>query len=1043
MRNWIEGVVKYRLWVLLAVIVVTGGLASQIGKLRVEIDPNRFLPQSHPYVITSNRVEEIFGQRSVLVIGITPLAGDVYDPKILGKVERITRKLREDPGVLKNTILSFAARKAKSITGSDEGMEIRPLMDKVPASPAAMERLKRSVLSNPAYNNAIVSADGRSIAVIADFKDDPKGFRAIMERVYPIVEPERDGEVRIALGGLPVLLSQIEIYSERMGFFLPIAMLVVGLVLWLSFRSVQGLFLPLMTGILAVLWSLGIMSGFGVPLDVFNATTPILILAVASGHAVQILKRYYEEYERLGASSDDQKSANRQAVVESLTRIGPVMLVAGIVAAASFSSLVVFEISSVRTFGIFAACGILSSLALELSLIPAVRSMMRPPRRVRALAEHGRVANLMAHAADAIFSKAKIIAVTASIIAVVALVGASRVVFEDSFRQSFSSSIPIMQDDSHLNDRFGGTNPLYVMVEGKTPGRMQDPEVLRAIDGLQRTLEKEAFIGKTISIVDFIRRMNKAMHADDAAYDSIPAERDLVAQYLFLYSNGGDPGDFDTYVDYDYKHANVWAFLKEHDTGKLNSLVARMESYAKANFPSDVTVSFGGSVAQGTAIRDIIIRSKLLNMLQLAGVIFVLTALVFRSLVAGLLVLVPLAATVLFNFGVMGWGHIPFNIANSITAAMAVGIGADYVIYFLFRLREEHSRGVDFETAMRRTFQTAGSAIFFVAAATAAGYSVLLFSQGFWTHIWMGILISTAMITSALAALTLVPLLLTWSRPLFVRTPALAVPAASKAIWIALALSVGSLAMDETDAQTISAEDIMKKNYSVDKVVGSHSRVLMSLRNKQGQERVRDSITITKLQGNSLDNQRLVRFTAPTDVKGTAILLVEHSRADDDMWIYLPGLRKVRRLVASNKKDSFAGTDFSYGDVIGHSVEDWRHKLIGEEEVAGEACYVVESVPAQESVKDNSGYSKRRSWISKSRLTLQKLETWDTEGQLLKQAEYTDFRQVDKAGKWIAMRIRARNVQTGHQTEIVFSDYRTDAQVPDATFSARSLESGS
>src|ERR1700682_128065 len=108
MRNWIEGVVKYRLWVLLAVIVVTGGLASQIGKLRVEIDPNRFLPQSHPYVITSNRVEEIFGQRSVLVIGITPLAGDVYDPKILGKVERITRKLREDPGVLKNTILSFA-----------------------------------------------------------------------------------------------------------------------------------------------------------------------------------------------------------------------------------------------------------------------------------------------------------------------------------------------------------------------------------------------------------------------------------------------------------------------------------------------------------------------------------------------------------------------------------------------------------------------------------------------------------------------------------------------------------------------------------------------------------------------------------------------------------------------------------------------------------------------------------------------------------------------------------------------------------------------
>jgi hypothetical protein len=161
------------------------------------------------------------------------------------------------------------------------------------------------------------------------------------------------------------------------------------------------------------------------------------------------------------------------------------------------------------------------------------------------------------------------------------------------------------------------------------------------------------------------------------------------------------------------------------------------------------------------------------------------------------------------------------------------------------------------------------------------------------------------------------------------------------------------------------------------------------------------------------------------------------------MWIYLPGLKKVRRLVASNKKDSFAGTDFSYGDVIGHTVEDWRHKLVGEEDVLGEACYIVESVPARDSVRENTGYSRRRSWVSKERFTLVKLEAWDAEGALLKQAEYADFHQVDKSnGKWIPMLIRATNAQTEHRTEIVFSDYRVDSNVSKDVFSTRSLEYG-
>lgn len=1042
MRSWIETIVKFRVAVLVAVLLATAALASQIGKLRIEIDPNRFLPQSHPYVVTTNRVEEVFGSRYVLVIGLTPATGDAFDPVLLAKVDRISRKLREDPGVVKSSILSFAAHKAKSIRGTDEGMEVRPLMDQIPSKPEDMLRLKAAIEGNPAYQNAVISKDSRSVAIIADFKEDPKGFSAIMERVRPVIDAERDAGVTIALGGLPVLLSQLEQYSGRMGLFLPLAMLLVGFVLWLSFRSVQGLILPLVTGLIAVMWSLGTMSAVGVPLDVFNATTPILIMAVAAGHAVQILKRYQEAYDSCISSGLESRQANRQAVVDSLTRIAPVMLTAGIVAAVSFLSLLWFEISSIRTFGVFAACGIVSALVLELTLIPALRSMLRPARAAAARPP-GRVSRWMTTLAATILGGGRVIVVATAVLAVVAAIGATRVNTDDSFKQAFSPSVPAMIDDASLNQKFGGTNTLYVMIEAQKAGRIQDPDVLRAIDGLQRQLGQEPAIGKTISIVDFIRRMNKAMHGDDPAFDKIPADHELVAQYLFLYANGGDPSDFDTYVDYDYQRASIWGFLKEHDTGKLTRIVDEAKAYAAKSFPKDVTVSFGGSVAQGTAIREIIVRAKLLNMLQLAGVVFLLAALVFRSVMAGVLVLIPLACTVLFNFGLLGWTGIPFNIANSITFAMAVGIGADYVIYFLFRLREEESGGSDLAGAITRTLQTAGTATFFVALAIAAGYSVLVFSVGFWNHITMGILISSAMIVSAAAALTLVPLLISRLQPTFLRRSAIGLRAAgpgAAAMLVAAVVALGSVPQAApAQAQALSATEIMQKNRVVDKVPGSRSKQTMTLKNRQGQERRRESASVTRLQGNGLDNQRLTRFQAPADVSGTSILLVEHAAAEDDMWIYLPALKKVRRLVASNKKDSFAGTDFSYGDVIGYAVEAWKHQLVGEESAGSEPCYVIESTPATDGVRDSTGYSRRKSWISKARFTTVKFEAWDAEGQLLKRAEFAQFKEVAK-DRWIAMSLKATNLQSGHQTEIAFADYVVDESVAADRFTTRALE---
>jgi outer membrane lipoprotein-sorting protein len=186
----------------------------------------------------------------------------------------------------------------------------------------------------------------------------------------------------------------------------------------------------------------------------------------------------------------------------------------------------------------------------------------------------------------------------------------------------------------------------------------------------------------------------------------------------------------------------------------------------------------------------------------------------------------------------------------------------------------------------------------------------------------------------------------------------------------------------------------------------------------------------------------MVRFLSPADVKGTATLTMEHTGKEDDLWIYLPALEKVRRLVASNKKDAFVGTDFSYGDIIGHKVDDWTHELTGEEVVDGHPCYVVTSVPRSDSVRSDTGYGKRVQWIRKDNFVGIKGEFFDETGKPLKTYTAHDVQLVDKAdGKWQAMHAEMANLKTGHRTVIRVADFKTNQGVKDDVFTTRTLQS--
>src|SRR5262249_42326900 len=206
----------------------------------------------------------------------------------------------------------------------------------------------------------------------------------------------------------------------------------------------------------------------------------------------------------------------------------------GIAAAIAFLSLYVFEIRAVRTFGVFSAVGILSALILELTFIPALRSLLRPPgereqRRESAVTAWDRVTGAIADIVTG--PRRGLVWAAVGIVLVVAGLGASRIQVRQQLKRQFSPRLAFVRDDQRLNRRLGGTNGVFLLVQGATPDAIKQPRVLRGIDSLQRLLEADPQVGKTLSLADFGRRMNRAMHGDDPAADRGRDSANLIAPY--------------------------------------------------------------------------------------------------------------------------------------------------------------------------------------------------------------------------------------------------------------------------------------------------------------------------------------------------------------------------------------------------------------------------------------------------------------------------------------------------------------------------------
>jgi uncharacterized protein len=754
LRRYANFVVRRAWLVLVASVVLAALLATGMRKLAIELDPEAQLPANHPYIVIDRQIRKEFGGKQFVAIALVPQSGNVWTKEVLQAVHGVTFDLLNAPGIIRQNVVSLASPYARVPTDRGGSLSVEYLMRDVPADDVGITELADRYRSEPLFKGTVVSDDERAALVLADFYDDAK-VADIAATVHAIVDKYRSANLTIALTGHPILENQEALMVRAQGQYFGGTVCAILIVLYLAFGQIQGVILPTATALLSTVCALGFMGWAGIPMNSWTAAVPLMVVTVASGHSAQMLKRYYEEFRRLGDRA--------AAVVESTARIGVVMMAAGFTAGCGFAALTILRIPTLAYFGLGVACGIFAAVVLEMTFMLALRVVWPTGRSTGGEGPLSRWLGLvLAPLERAVKERPR--AVVASFVGVtlLAVAGLPRLTTEMNARDYWSNKTEIGQDLRIFEQHFPSTTTISVLLEGP-PGSMKTPQAFALTSGLQQTMAAQEGVGRTSSIADIIRRTYEVFAPEEAAKGP-PTAADLLGQLFFL----GESPAFERFVDRAYSRSVVFGYMDREDSALTRRVIGGLERY-RAEHPSQtIRVSIAGGVGPTLlALNEDTVKGKILNIAIVLAVIFAIASVLLRTPVGGAYVVAPLVMALLVNLGLFSWLHIAFDLGGASIAAIGVGIGADYAIYFLYRLREEFRARGAIDEALTLAMETSGRAVLFVALAISAGFAVYATADFYSFHI-VGFFVPLTMLVSCLTALTLLPALVLLHRPKFI-----------------------------------------------------------------------------------------------------------------------------------------------------------------------------------------------------------------------------------------------------------------------------------
>jgi len=722
-------------------LIATIMMGSGLRYFTIDDDMMKILPKNLDSRIYWDAVQEEFGSTEVIFIAFGKKGETIYQPSAFEAVWDLRENLKAAKDIEEITCISTTTR----MDNVDGFMEIDDLQKKRNLSQDEINDIKKYLDKSSSIKKRLISENEDYLLVMIQ-PFDSNSLDVFRNTVVSIADPIlKDYEIHY--GGQAYITGTMPgMIRDDVQTLMKFGMLIMVFILLINLRSVPGVAMVLMVIGLSLVSMMGFM-GWILKLSgsnrflftLANTSMPIILLTIANSDGVHVLTKFFKEIRT--------KKDVRLALASSMDSLLVPIFLTSVTTIAAFLTMITSPLEPMVGYGITMSAGITWAWFLSSLMLPAVISIKKWDIESNAFTQPSIFEKVINKLGKVVLTHPKYVLSAGSLFVFIGLIALTKVTVDVNLTNFFKQGSEIRNSLDFMDEEMTGTVDIRVRVEGD----MKDPEILSDMTKLQDFMESDKKVSISYSIANVVEQMHRTVMDDDPAFETIPDSREKVNNLFTMYSMSGDPDDFSTMVDYDYKVGLITALSKAMSTDDIFVYVENLDRFIDENFNSKIKTTVTGMIVVFRDLVIMVIKSSIFSIIFSLIIIGIIASIFFKRLLWGLLAVVPLTSAVIINFGFMGYFGIELSHITAILSSIIIGVGVDFAIHYIAQFRRL-SRTIDKDKVSKEVIDDVGYAIILDAGSN-MGFGALVFSS-FIPIQYIGGLMVFAMVSTSLGTLT-------------------------------------------------------------------------------------------------------------------------------------------------------------------------------------------------------------------------------------------------------------------------------------------------
>jgi predicted RND superfamily exporter protein len=738
-------------------------------------------PGRDPNVLLYRQYRRQYGGAQTLVLMLRVRKGDIFNMKTLGVIQDLTRKVDVLTGVNHNEVFSLASYRVIYARAMPGALVATPYMyPKLPQNQVQVDDLKNAVLTHREELAGYVTHDLKGAMIIAAFNEEGLDYKSLFEGVQRLIGEYEDSNTTIYVTGAVMFAAWGYHYLPRIALIFLISIVLMLLLLYLTLGRRSGWWAPIITGFCSTIWGLGFVGLMRFNFDPVMLVIPFILTARDLSHGIQWHGRYYDELDRI-----DDKMTACATTANLMLRPGLLAVIANV---AGVVFLAAGGIPVLKQIGYGGAVWLGASLAMVFVFQPILMSYLDKPQVYSWQLGHPR--SIRTGVYQSVMTWAERLPVTPGgarsvlgaagiVMLIFGIVASTRVLigYQTAGTPIYRQGAKINRDTAKIG-RFVPTNMGWVVVESPSYPKPQNPisiHTLRMADDLTHYLQERGDVLAVIGFAEIASKpMNMLLHNGDPKFYALPDTDALSGNLWGFFFSGTAPDEvFNFFATYPIvNNMSIRLLLADHTYNRLQHLRADLDRFVKNRVAKDPQLTsvklryVGGDAGLYLASDDVVGRLNWLNLALALGVIFVASAAIFGSVTAGMLFVIAAVMANFVAFLYMNYQVIGLTIDTIPVISLGIGLGINYAIYVVGRIRDEVAAGLELDNAIVTALDTTGKWVLATFAVTLGGILPWVFSPLLF-HNEMSVLLILLMAANLLVGLLIVPAYIASRRPRF------------------------------------------------------------------------------------------------------------------------------------------------------------------------------------------------------------------------------------------------------------------------------------